>query len=76
MRTIPTLLLFVTLSLHAADAPVILLKFDDLTQKGADKAKGEAVSSNFEAVADIVRRLGSSGNGAIGSVLIVCCRCY
>ena len=42
----------------AAQAPVVILKFDDLTQKGADKAKGEAVSSNFEAVADIVRRLG------------------
>jgi len=51
-------------------APVVILKMDDLTQRGADRAKGEAVSANFTAFVDTLRRLGVKASlGIIGNSL-------
>ena len=58
MRTIRPLALAAALcAASAGAAPVVLLKLDDLTQKGADAAKGEAVSAAFRETADLIRRL-------------------
>ena len=56
----------------AADATTkpSILKMDDLTQRGADKAKGEAVSGNFTAFIDTIRKMGLKASlGIIGNSL-------
>ena len=54
----------------ATTKPIVILKMDDLTQRGADKAKGEAVSANFTAFIDTIRRMGLKASlGIIGNSL-------
>lgn len=51
-------------------APIVILKMDDLTQRGADRAKGEAVSGNFTAFVEALRKLGVKASlGIIGNSL-------
>lgn len=45
-----------TLATAQTEAPVVILKMDDLTQRGANKDKGEAVSENFRVFVDTLRR--------------------
>ena len=53
-----------------SQAPIVILKMDDLTQRGADKAKGEAVSGNFTVFIETIRKLGVKASlGIIGNSL-------
>ncbi len=55
---------------NAESPPIVILKMDDLTQRGADRAKGEAVSANFKAFVDEIRRLEVKASlGVIGNSL-------
>ncbi|MGI5869951.1 MAG: endo-1,4-beta-xylanase [Kiritimatiellia bacterium] len=53
-----------------AAAPIVILKMDDLTPRGADPAKGQAVSGNFTAFIDTIRKLEVKASlGIIGNSL-------